>query len=386
LSGRVSAVYTFGSTSEGAGPVGVILSTDGNFYGATGGGGISLSGNVFKVARDGTYTVLHQFNGDGAYPYAPIEASDNNLYGTTLWNTSLGGYGTIYKYTPSGVFSTVYNFDSTHGANPESSVIQAADGNLYGTTVGGGASNCGTIFKITTSGTLLHSYSFQGGAAGCYPIGSLLQATDDNFYGTTFGDDTPADFGTIFKLSKSGGVSILYRFLGGTADGANPVDGLMQATDGNLYGTTRQGGAYGNGTIFQITPGGTYTLLYSFSSDVGANPYAAPSQHTDGLLYGTTTAGGSSGDGTLYSLDMGLGPFITFVRPKGRAGGTAQILGQGFVGTTSVTFNGVAATKFSVVSDTYMTAVVPAGATTGAVVVATPAGNLTSNVSFRITH
>ena len=321
-----------------------------------------------------------------AYPgSAPIEAIDNNFYGTTEFNTNVGGgYGTVYKYTPSGVFSTIYNFDSTHGAFPYGPLVQAADGNPYGTTIEGGASDCGTIFKITTSGTLIHSYSFKGGAAGCNPLGSLMQATDGNFYGTTFGGDTDSDFGTVFRLSKSGGVSVLYRFLGGTADGANPVDGLVQATDGNLYGTTRQGGAFGNGTIFQVTPGGAYTILYSFSSDVGANPYAPPSQHTDGLLYGATTAGGSSGDGTLYKLDMGLGPFITFVRSTGRVGQTVQILGQGFIGTTNVAFNGIPATTFTVVNDTYMTAGVPAGATTGPVVVTTPSGTLSSNKNFRV--
>lgn len=385
--GGVNPLYSFSASSEGGEPDGsVILSTDGNLYGTAFSGGISLTGNVFKVAPNGAYSVLHQFNGDGAYPFAaPIEASDNALYGTTVWNTGDDeGYGTVYKYTPSEGFSTIYDLDSTHGANPTSPVIQATNGNLYGTASAGGTAGCGTMFEITTSGTLLYSYSFQGGAAGCEPIGPLVQASDGNFYGTTLGDATTSNFGTVFRLSKSGNVSVLYNFLGGTADGEYPQAGLVQATDGNLYGTTVDGGTYGNGTIFQITLGGSYTLLYSFPTDVGVNPYATLVQDTDGLLYGTTYGGGTAGDGALYSLDMGLGPFIAFVQATGRAGSTAQILGQSLLGATSVSFNGVPATGFNVVSDTYMTAVVPTSATTGPLVVSTPSSKLKSNKNFRI--
>jgi uncharacterized repeat protein (TIGR03803 family) len=161
---------------------------------------------------------------------------------------------------------------------------------------------------------------------------------------------------------------------------------LIQATDGNLYGTTSAKGTYGYGTIFQISLTGQFQPLYSFSPAIGENPGPPPLQHTNGLFYGSLPFGSTYGYGAIYSLDMGLGPFITFVLPTGKVGKTAEILGHGLTGTTSVTFHGVPATRFSVKSDTYMTAVVPTGATTGPVVVTTPTGTLTSNVTFRVTH
>jgi uncharacterized repeat protein (TIGR03803 family) len=217
------------------------------------------------------------------------------------------------------------------------------------------------------------------------PNAGLLQASDGNFYGTTFEGGHGIGCGTVFKLNQAGNVSPVYAFKD-AADGCNPEAGLVQGTDGNLYGTTPYGGKGGNGgdgTLFQLTTHGVHTILYNFGT-TGYRPLAAPMQDTNGTFYGTTELGGRSGYGTVYSLNMGLGPFVTFVRPNGAVGGTAQILGQGLTGATGVTFNGIAATSFKVATDTFMTAVVPAGATTGKVVVTTPGGTLTSNVTFRV--
>jgi uncharacterized repeat protein (TIGR03803 family) len=160
----------------------------------------------------------------------------------------------------------------------------------------------------------------------------------------------------VYKLDQSGNVSALHTF--SFADGALPIAGLTQGTDGNLYGTTSGGGSGNNpaGTLFQITTSGKFKSLYTFGT-AGKTPYGGVSQDTNGKFFGTTNGGGLYGYGTVYSLDMTLGPFITFVRPTGKAGQTVQILGQGLTGTSSVTFNGVKATSFKVVSDTYMTAV-----------------------------
>ena len=158
----------------------------------------------------------------------------------------------------------------------------------------------------------------------------------------------------------------------------------MQATDGNLYGTAQIGGQFDDGILFKVKTSGSFTLLYSFDGTTTGSSPGALTQHTNGLLYGTAFSGGASNAGTAFSFNARLSPFITFVTPAGRLGQTAQILGQGLTGATSVTFNGVAATSFTVVNDTYMTAVVPSGATTGKVVVTTPSGPLTSNVNFRI--
>ncbi len=376
-------LHVFDGT-DGEGATGVILATDGNFYGTTSFGGSFGYGVLFKITPSGTYTELYNFTGgdDGAYPYSsPIEASDGNLYGTTLYGANLMG-ATVYKYTRAGTFTTISQLSNTQ-AYGAVGLIQGSDGNLYGTSSNGGTSECGSIFRVTTSGTLLNSYSFLCGAGGAIPSAPLVLASDGNYYGTTSEGGNALGDGTIFKMTPNFAVSILYDFRGGT-DGRIPYSGLMQATDGNLYGVTSQGGgSQGNGTLFQITTAGTYKLLYSFKTSIGQKPLAAPLQDTNGVLYGTVFRGGAFGYGAIYSLNMGLGPFVTFVLPTGKVAQTAQILGQGLTATTSVTFNGLPAT-FTVVNDTYMTAVVPSGATTGTVVVTTPGGALTSNVSFRI--
>ncbi len=242
---------------------------------------------------------------------------------------------------------------------------------------------------------LLQQYDFRCKKYGASPTG-LMQASDGNFYGTTQegGINTTgcyAGCGTVFKMTQSGVVTLLHKF--GNShdyDGAYPLSGLVEGTDGNLYGSTEDGGySEGrDGTLYMITTSGTETVLGHFYSGdpAGHTPFGSLMQHTNGKFYGTTYEGGLLSGGTVYSLDMGLGPFITFVQATGKVGGTAQILGQGLTGTTSVTFNGVSAASFAVNSDTSMTAVVPAGATTGAVVVITPSGTLTSNRSFRVSQ
>ncbi len=187
-------------------------------------------------------------------------------------------------------------------------------------------------------------------------------------------------------------VSYVYSFQGYPVDGYDATAALLEGSDGKLYGTTERGGydldgTKDYGTLYQITADSfQYQLLYSFIPRVGWDPYWSMMQHTNGKFIGTTVLGGRYAGGAIYSLDMGLGPFIALVRYTGRVGQPVQILGQGFTGTTSVTINGVVATSFKVASDTYMTAVVPTGATTGPVVVTTPTGTLTSNRDFQIVH
>jgi uncharacterized repeat protein (TIGR03803 family) len=376
--------------TNGSNPYGsMTLGNDGNFYGTTTLGGSSGNGVLFKVTPSGTYTVLHEFAGgpDGSFPFAPpIQASDGNFYGTTSGNG--GGIPTVYRFTPStSTFSTIYEFDGTHGANVIAALIQATDGNLYGTAQFGGKYNCGTAFKMNRSGAVLLYYSFPCAPGGALPSTPLVQASDGNFYGTTqeggSGSGQQGN-GTVFKMNQKGKVSTLYRFPGGTVNVTSVSSGLVQGTDGNLYGTTAAGGTFGLGTLYQITTAGVYKLLYSFPQNVGTAPEGGVLQHTDGVFYGTAFQGGVNGYGSVYSLNMNLPPFITFVRPTGGVGQSAQILGQGFTGTTGITFNGTAAASFTVISDTYLTAVVPSGATTGPVVVTTATGTLTSNRSFRI--
>ena len=389
--GSIFKVSTTGQThllaafdgTNGTNPLGgVTLGSDGNFYGVTSFGGSANLGVLFKIAPTGGYTILHNFEGggDGGEPVGPpIQAADGNFYGTTAQDS------TVYKYSLSEGYSVIYQFDQTHGQEVIASLIQGTDGRLYGVADGGGASDCGTIFKLTTSGTPLWYYSFPCGAGGAAPIAPLVQSTDGSFYGTTQEQSgNGRNYGTLFKLSENGRVSTLYRFQGGD-DGVEPL-GLMQATDGNLYGVTQVGGSSGLGVFFTITTSGAYTILQSFTRETGAYPSAAPLQDTNGMLYGTTQSDGTHNAGTAYSIDLGLGPFIALVGYISQPSRTVQILGQSLTGTTSVTFNGVPATSFDIVSETYMTAVIPAGATTGPVVVTTPTATLTSNKNLVISE
>ncbi len=371
---------------------GLTLGLDGNYYGVAPGGGSLGYGVLFEISPAGTYTILHEFTGesDGGAPVsAPMQASDGNLYGNTSFSSVSAG--TIYKFSPlSGTFTTIFSFapDGSQGKQMAAPLIQASDNNLYGTTAFGGISDAGTIFKLSTSGSLLVSYSFPGGAGGALPLAPLIQATDGNFYGITFYGGTITGeckngCGTIFKMSH-GVVSILYSFTGTVADGEYPEAGLTEGTDGNLYGSTIKGGKSQLGTIYQVTTIGQYKLLYGFIAEVGSGPSAALVQDTNGKFYGTAGGGGRNNSGSLYSFDIGLGPFIALVRYTGRIGQPVQILGQGLTGSTAVTINGIPASSFKVVSDTYMTAVIPSGATTGPVIVTTPNGTLTSNHPLRI--
>jgi uncharacterized repeat protein (TIGR03803 family) len=369
--------------TNGANPWGPLtLATDGNFYGATNFGGDPGYGVLFKVTPTGSITVLHNFanKGDGAYPWPPIQGADGNFYGTTFGVNQ----STVYKYAPSsGLLETIFQLISPYGEHVDAPLIQDRQGNLYGTAFDGGAFSCGTIFKVSTGGTLISTYSFPCGTGGKSPSGPLFQAKDGTFWGTTEfgGSSTDQGSGTIFKMDQSGTVSVVHSFSG--SDGAYPRGGIVQATDGNLYGTTWIGGSSGNGTILEVTTAGSFTSLYSFF-DVGDQPVPALIQHTNGLLYGSAEYGGAYGFGSIYSLDIGLAPFVALVQYQGRTGSTAQILGQGLTGTTGVTFSGVPAATFTVIKDTYMTAIVPTGATSGPVGVATPSGTLRSNKNFRI--
>jgi uncharacterized repeat protein (TIGR03803 family) len=407
--GDLTTLYSFcfpTNCNTGAGPeAGLILATDGNFYSTTANGGSQNHGEVFRITPTGSLTELSFIGYRGHTPSAPVvQGIDGNLYGTT----QLGGtnrLGNVIKVSPPGIVADLYDFCSqpscADGSGPGKGLIQASDGNFYGTTEGGGTGGycipggCGTTFKITPKGVLTTLYSFCSQpdcADGAYPGGPLVQGTDGKFYGTANLGGAQGE-GTVFRINSQGVLETLYSFcsLPNCADGATASSGLVQATDGNFYGTTGQGAnnacPFGCGTIYEITPTGMLTTLHSFDGTDGGEPAGGLLQGTNGTFYGTTIYGGTPcagyGCGTVYSLSVGLGPFVAFVQRAGTVGRTAQILGQGFTGTTSVSFNGISA-KFTIQSDTYLTAKVPAGATTGYVTVTTPSGVLTSNVQFQV--
>jgi uncharacterized repeat protein (TIGR03803 family) len=399
--GKLNTVHNFCAPTncpDGGVPDQLILATDGNFYGTTHQGGTNTSGTVFKVTPKGNLVTLYSFCSrtncaDGALPIAGlVQARDGNFYGTTIDGGNLSvcngnGCGTVFKITSKGKLTTLHNFSGTDGSFAYAGLIQARDGNFYGTTYNGGANGPGTVFKITPAGKLITLYSFcsqSNCTDGSGPMGRLVQATNGNFYGTTYFGGTNG-FGTVFEITPEGNLTSIFSF--DNTDGSSPIAGLVEATDGMFYGTTSSGGAGASGTAFKITPAGMLTTLHSFCSRTdcadGAYPYAGLVEATDGTFYGATD-GQSVNDGTVFRLSVGLGPFVRTIPSSGKVGQAVMILGNNMKCTTRVTFNGTAA-RFTLVSGTEIKTFVPSGATTGFVRVTAPKKTLKSSVIFRMT-
>ena len=302
--GTLTTLHSFNVT-DGQEPLfGLVQATDGNFYGTTQVGGASNQGTIFKITPGGTLTTLYSFTGygDGSNPQGTlIQASDGNLYGTTA--------GAVFKITLGGTFTTWLMFTGSLDPGLAQGLVQASDGNLYGTSDGGGANGQGCVFKVTPGGTLATLHSFTVITDGYGPHGSLVQGTDGNFYGTNSLGGAYSE-GTVFEITPGGVFTTLHSFDTYTfpvTDGSEPAAGLIQATDGNFYGTTGTGGANNFGTIFKITPSGTLTTLHSFNGTDGAVPGGLV-EGTDGNLYGTTAGGGSAAAGTVFKLQTALPP------------------------------------------------------------------------------
>ena len=417
--GQLTDVHDFCSPTgctDGTNPnAALLLASDGNLYGTTNGGpGDSTGGTVFKITPSGQivtiYTFCSQANcADGIGPSALIQGRNGNLYGTTYGggtspNCFSGSCGTIFEVTLTGTLTTLYNFCSqlncTDGYAP-TGLIQGTDGNFYGTASQGGTNNTGTFFAMNSSGQVSIQHQFDAAAEGYVPS-ALVQGNDGNLYGTTRGGGPFGNNGTVFQITPLGQITVLHNFCAVTScsDGQQPQRALTLGSDGNFYGTTASGGAnqncgasHGCGTVFEITPAGQLTTLYSFCAQAGcpdgSSPVASLVQRTDGSFYGTTVTGGAagtcfgSGCGTTFNVSTGLAPFVSLSPSVGKVGFTIRILGGSLTGTKSVAFNGVPA-SFTIVSGTQIKAIVPAGATTGQIKVTTTSGTLNSNVSFQV--
>ena len=316
--GVLTVLHSFKNDTftDGSVPSGVIQGTDGNFYGVTAYGGATGNGTVFKITPTGTESVLHSFvngNGDGFNPSGNlIQATDGSLYGTAP-SGGANGNGAIFQITLSGQESILYSFNASanDGFSPGSGVIQASDGNLYGTTPGNGTNvntSFGAVFKVTLSGQETLVYTFQGQAVsdGQLPEAGLIQGVDGDFYGTT-SEGGSGISGTVFKLTPGGVETVLSNFNAGgstSVNGYSPIASLIQASDGNLYGTNNLGGAHNDGTVFQVTPQGVTNLVYAFgaSSGDGSDSQTNLIQASDGNFYGTTHAGGAYGYGTIFRI------------------------------------------------------------------------------------
>jgi uncharacterized repeat protein (TIGR03803 family) len=317
-SGSYSVLYSFGQPYDGEKPQAGLINLNGTLYGTTYNGGKYGSGSVFSLSTSGAEKVLYSFNtvtkdDDGAHPSAALLAVDGLLYGTTEYGGVVGDpNGTVFTVSTAGNERVLYRFRGYYrdyhfyddGANPVASLIDVK-GKLYGTTYSGGAGQFyGTVFRISTSGreTVLHSFAPYPDGAG--PAASLLDVKG-MLYGTTVGGGSLGSFGsgTVYRISTGGAEQVIYAFGYYSADGDYP-DAALVDVGGTLYGTARQGGSVGNGTVFSITTGGDLSLLYSFDTEYDGNQPNAPLLKVNRTLYGTTTDGGSYGKGTVFTLTL----------------------------------------------------------------------------------
>jgi uncharacterized repeat protein (TIGR03803 family) len=323
---NIQVLYEFADTPDGAQVYGPLAGDRaGNLYGTTSQGGVYNMGTVFKLDATGHETVLHSFNGvDGVAGYTGlVRDAENNFYGMTIGG---GAYnlGTVFKIDAAGKFQLLHSFSGPDGATPYApNVIRDAAGNIYSMTSAGGAYGLGTVFKLDTAGqeTVLHSFS--GPPDGSEPTAGLIQDANGNLYGTTT-DGGAFDLGAVFKLDPSGNETVLYSF--SAIDGEHPTTSLMADSNGNFYGTTVSGGAFGNGILYKLDTAGTLTVLHSFDPDAdGTEPFGRLVRDNSGNFWGTTETEGPWGVGTIYKLDVtgkfsvydpagGANPFAGMIR------------------------------------------------------------------------
>lgn len=333
----VTVLHTFGNSTDGQNPFGGLIESGGALYGVTAEGGTGTCpnpgttgcGTVFTISSKG-YQVLYSFSGppnDGAGPgYETLVADGRgNFYGTTVGggngpcksNGVVVGCGTVFKVTNTGTEKILWSFAGppNDGAIPNGGLAIDSAGNLYGTTLAGGngscsgssISGCGTVFEVTSSGTENVRYNFMNLADGITPFSGLVLDPAGNLYGTT-SEGGRGDAGTVFEVTPSGSKTILHNFsLTQLAHGVLPYGGLVRDSAGNLYGTTAGGGASCScGIVFELS-GSTFTVLHVFAGSPadGAAPYATLFRDSKGNLYGTTVTGGANGSGAVFEIPMG---------------------------------------------------------------------------------
>lgn len=309
--GTLTRLFAFNGTN-GAFPQSTLtLGKDGNFYGATtSGGGANSAGTLFQFSTNGILTTLASFNSTntGFSPDGPLLMDTNgNLYGATPISGP-GLRGTVFRLTTNGVLTTLASFSGPNGATPRDGLVVGGDGNFYGITASGGANNAGTVFRLTPAGALTTLFSFNN-TNGANPIGGLVFGPDGFLYGTTGFGGTNLGFGTIFKLSTNGILTTLFNFHGD--DGEEPSYRLTFGRDGKLYGTASFAGdlanspsGVGSGSVFSITTNGTFATLFLFHGTNGSNPGASLTLGPDGNLYGSTSQGGPGGGGAIFRVAL----------------------------------------------------------------------------------
>jgi len=379
------------------GGAGLTLGSDGNFYGACEAGNPATGlGSIFRLTPAGVFTDLYDFtgaNGDSLPVYPPIQASDGNFYGVT--GNEVQVCGNIYRLTPAGAYKNLHTFSGSdcHSSN----LLQASDGNLYGTLA-----NCavvqgaGCVYKISTAGVFkeIHDFAFTTGQAPCT---GMIQGKDGKLYGATQ-QGAANGYGNIYKMTTAGAPTDLHDFNNpidaSCVNNVGPPVNLLQVADGTFYGVNPAYGPNGTGSIYKLTSTKVFTAFLFPNPPVdGDLPSSTLIQNTNGLVYGTTPSGGGGGgscpqgcQGTFFSVATGDVPFVSLepTQKTGNVGAIVGLFGQGFSSASVVKFGGVAATSVTMSGTTYLTAVVPLGAHTGTVTVATGATTLTSPQTYKV--
>jgi uncharacterized repeat protein (TIGR03803 family) len=443
-----TTLYTFQQTTNACAPLGnIVQGRDGNLYGGGGSCGANGSGAIYKITPAGVENVLYSFPQQWTFCAGAglTLGNDGNFYGTCGRGNPATNLGTIYRLTPGGVFTDLHDFTGTNGdTTPVYPPIQGSDGNFYGVT-GNEVQVCGNIYKLTPSGVYTNLHTFSG--SQCHSS-NLMQASDGNLYGTLANCDVVQGAGCVYRITTAGVFKEFHNFV--YATGQTPCTGLIQGRDGKLYGATNQGAANGNGNIYKMTTAGAVTDVHNFTnatdascvnnvtapmfmlqvadgSFYGLNPAYGPNgtgsiykltaagaftafifpnppiegetpsstliQHTNGLLYGTTPGGGGGGggcpnscQGTFFSVATGDKALINLepTETTGNVGAKVGMFGQGFSSASVVKFGGVAAKTVALTGATYLTATVPSGAHTGVVTVTTGSTILTSPQTYKV--
>lgn len=300
--GTQTLLHSFGSAGDGVSPDGAVtLLSNGDLYGTTEAGGSSGNGILYRLTAAGKYKILHNFSAaDGNSARGRLVRDKlGNFYGTALFGGA-NGDGTVFKYGSDGTFTVLHAFNGTDGEFPEHGLARDSAGNLYGVTAFGGSSGEGTVFKVASDGTFSTVYNFTGGADGGFLYGTVDIGKDGNIYGNTASGGTSGQ-GTAFKLTPAGKLTTLYNFTGG-ADGGSP-QGDVLAVGGSLYSTASGGGdpSCQCGVIYEVTAKGKEKVLHAFTGSDGAG-YSSGVIKSNGLFYGTTASGGAHNDGVVFSV------------------------------------------------------------------------------------
>ncbi len=289
--------------SEGQSPDGALtITAHGDMYGTTSSGIGAVTGVLFKLSAKGKYKILHAFtyNEGSSIRGKLVRDTLGNLYGTALFGGAPGN-GTVFKYAADGTFSVLHTFNSSDGQYPEHGMVRDSAGNLYGVTAFGGESGMGTVYKIASDGTFSTVYNFTGGADGGFLYGTVGIGKDGNLYGSTVVGGANSQ-GTVFKLTPAGTLTTLYNFTGG-ADGGSAKGDMLVIGD-KLYSTTSQGGDpnCACGVVYEVTPQGKEKVLHTFVSATGGDYSAGLIKGKHGALYGTTSSWGAHSNGTVFSV------------------------------------------------------------------------------------